>query len=148
MWGRCPAAIGCVLLLSVSPTMAEYDENDNMAPPPPSREAGDDGGGDGEIGGFFKRLFGGGGTLSKFEGRFIDTIERGAAPSTAGGDPEHTGLRLLRREALGADMVPVPLAALERYCEGIARRLLDAGGFAGIEPKVYIVAQDRIHGAA
>lgn len=139
------AAIGCLLLLFVSPAMADYDETEDVVAPPPRGETGD---GEDSGGGFFKSLFGGGDTLSKFNGRFIETIERDGPPSVGGGDPEQTGLQLLRRESLGRDMVPVPLEELQRYCEEIVRRLLDAGGITRIEPKVYITAQDRIHGAA
>lgn len=97
----------------------------------------------------FGGLFGDSDPLAKFKGRFIDSLDRKLltrAPLSA--PPKQSGLLLARREAFGRNMVPVPVADLERLGEAILVRLLDAAQITGFSPKLVIVAQDAINGVA
>ncbi len=97
----------------------------------------------------FGGLFGASDPLAKFKGRFIDTLDRKLltrAPLSA--PPKQSGLLLARRQAFGRNMVPVPVADLERLGEAILVRLLDAAQITGFSPKLVVVAQDAIHGVA
>ncbi len=102
-----------------------------------------------EGGGLFDGLFGGGGPLSKFKGRLIDTLGRAHLDrSPAAAPPYQSGLLLARREAFGPDMVPVPIADVERLGEKIVTRLLDSAQIRGLAPKVVVLAAEAIHGEA
>ena len=148
-----PAALAAALLCA-QPVWAQSEEDD-LAADTPSYGVGDlTGGGQGNSEGDGKSVFGGlfggseGGTLSKFKGRFIDTVKPAqfaTDPATGAGEK---GMLLVRREARGPDVVPVPLPDVERYAEGILKRLLAHSPVTGVKTRVVVVAKDQIHGEA
>ena len=82
------------------------------------------------------------------EGRFIQSSAVRDARAPEGLDPKQTGELLVRREALGNDMVMVPLPKLREYAEEIARKLLGAAAIDWIDPKVKFVANGQIDARA
>lgn len=97
-------------------------------------------------GGFFDSLFGD--DEDAGTGRLIDGLSREerqfapTAPGTLG------GIDLARREADGADAVPIPLPEVQDFAEAVLHRLLDAADVSGLVPTVEVVPAEDVWGAA